>query len=117
MPTMRLLPEILGERREANRVELSLHVPADLVYFEGHFPGLPILPGVVQIDWSIKLARPRLPVRGEFAAAENLKFLSIVAPGARLMLLLDLAADTRLGFNYFFGNKTFSSGTLLFGVP
>jgi hypothetical protein len=33
------------------------------------------------------------------------------------MLLLDLAADTRLGFNYFFGKKKFSSGTLLFGVP
>ena len=117
MPTMRLLPEILGERREANRLELSLRVPADLAYFEGHFPGLPILPGVVQIDWSIKLARSRLSVRGEFAAAENLKFLAIVAPGARLTLLLDLAADTRLGFNYFFEKKKFSSGTLRFGVP
>jgi hypothetical protein len=43
--------------------------------------------------------------------------LSIVAPGARLMLLLDLATDTRLGFNYFYEKKKFSSGTLRFGAP
>src|SRR6267378_5466851 len=101
VPTMRLLPEILGERREANRVELSLHVPADLVYFEGHFPGLPILPGVVQIDWSIRLARARLPVRGGFVAAEQLKFLSIVRPAAHLTLTLELNAEkTRMNFSY-----------------
>jgi 3-hydroxymyristoyl/3-hydroxydecanoyl-(acyl carrier protein) dehydratase len=112
---MRLLPEILGERREADRFELDLRVPADLAYFEGHFPGLPILPGVVQIDWSVRFARERLGLRGDFSAAENLKFLSIVRPDARLTLSLRAETDARLTFSYFAQDKKYSSGTLVFG--
>jgi 3-hydroxymyristoyl/3-hydroxydecanoyl-(acyl carrier protein) dehydratase len=113
---MRLLPEILGEHRQDDRVELDLRVPPDLAYFEGHFPGLPILPGVVQIDWSVRFARDRLGLRGNFAAAENLKFLSIVRPDARLTLTLQAETDVRLAFNYFSQNKKYSSGTLVFGA-
>ena len=114
---MRLLPEILAERSEAHRVEIDLRVPADLAYFPGHFPGLPILPGVVQLHWSVDLARARLALRGEFTGADNLKFLSIVRPEARLTLALELAARTQLRFSYFRGDKKYSSGTLLFALP
>jgi 3-hydroxymyristoyl/3-hydroxydecanoyl-(acyl carrier protein) dehydratase len=113
---MRLLPEILAERRAGNRIELELRVPADLACLAGHFPGLPVLPGVVQIDWSVKLARTRLDLRGEFAAAENLKFLSIVRPEERLSLALELSGGTRLGFSYFRDAKKYSSGTLVFAA-
>jgi 3-hydroxymyristoyl/3-hydroxydecanoyl-(acyl carrier protein) dehydratase len=113
---MRLLPEILAERREGNRIELDLRVPADLACLAGHFPGLPILPGVVQIDWSVHLARTRMDLRGKFAAAENLKFLSIVQPEERLTLALELSVQTRLAFSYFRDAKTYSSGTLVFAV-
>ena len=112
---MRLLPDILEERREPGRVELELRVPAELAYFEGHFPGLPILPGVVQIDWAVRFARERLTLRGGFAAAENLKFLSIVQPEARLKLTLALSGD-RLTFDYSHEKKKCSSGTLVFGA-
>jgi 3-hydroxymyristoyl/3-hydroxydecanoyl-(acyl carrier protein) dehydratase len=113
---MRLLPEILAEQRQDGRVELDLHVPPDLAYFEGHFPGMPILPGVVQIDWSVRFARERLGLRGQFAAAENLKFLSIVRPDTRLTLALQAEKDTRLIFSYFSRDRKYSSGTLVFGA-
>src|SRR5258706_13503042 len=96
----RRLPEILAERAGPGRVELELRVPPELEYFAGHFPGMPILPGVVQIGWSVRLGRARLPVRGAFVAAEQLKFLSIVRPAARLTLTLELNAEqTRLNFS------------------
>jgi 3-hydroxymyristoyl/3-hydroxydecanoyl-(acyl carrier protein) dehydratase len=113
---MRLLPEILAERAAPGRVELDVRVPADLACFAGHFPGLPILPGVVQIDWAVKLARPRLALRGEFAAMEQLKFLSIVMPEARLTLALELAAPDRLAFCYSAGGAKRSSGVVVFAA-
>jgi 3-hydroxymyristoyl/3-hydroxydecanoyl-(acyl carrier protein) dehydratase len=70
----------------------------------------------VQVDWSVRLARPRLALEGEFAGAENLKFVSIVWPRAELTLALELAAHTRLGFRYFQGRKKYSSGTLVFAA-
>jgi 3-hydroxymyristoyl/3-hydroxydecanoyl-(acyl carrier protein) dehydratase len=107
------LPEIIAERREADAVELDLHVPAELPFFRDHFPGLPILPGVVQIDWAVNLGRERLGVRGEFRAAENLKFLAIVQPGARPTLRLALAGG-RLSFSYQAGERKYSAGVLVF---
>jgi len=60
------------QRAAPDGLELDLRVPPDLEYFAGHFPGIPILPGVVQIDWSVRLGRARLPVRGAFVAADEI---------------------------------------------
>jgi 3-hydroxymyristoyl/3-hydroxydecanoyl-(acyl carrier protein) dehydratase len=111
---MRLLPEVLSERSDGARFEIDLRVPVDLACLSGHFPGMPILPGVVQVDWSVRLAQPRLAPQGEFSRAENLKFLSIVWPQAELTLALELASETRLDFRYFSGSRKYSSGTLVF---
>jgi 3-hydroxymyristoyl/3-hydroxydecanoyl-(acyl carrier protein) dehydratase len=114
---MRQLPDILGERAEGGRVEIDLRVPPELDCLAGHFPGRPILPGVVQLDWSVRLARSRLVLQGGFARAENLKFTSVVWPRSELTLGLELASPTRLRFRYFHEQKTYSSGTLVFGGP
>lgn len=113
----RLLPEIVAERAAGpGGVELELRVPPELEHFAGHFPGMPILPGVVQVDWSVRLGRARLPVRGAFVAAEQIKFLSIVKPAAQLTLALQLNADqTRMSFAYAGKDRKYSSGTLVFG--
>lgn len=114
---IRLLPEVLGEHHAPGRVALELRVPEDLCYFDGHFPGLPILPGVVQVDWSVRLARARLPLEGEFSAARNLKFVSLVTPNTRLTLELEVNADhTQLSFAYACGGRKCSGGTLVFGA-
>ena len=117
-PDARLLPDIVAERRDANRVELDLHVPPDLAHFAGHFPGCPILPGVVQMDWAVRLAAPRLRWRGNFSGAENLRFHSLILPDARITLTLTLdATGKRLGFAYASLEKKHSSGTLVFAAP
>jgi 3-hydroxymyristoyl/3-hydroxydecanoyl-(acyl carrier protein) dehydratase len=113
---MPLLPEILAERRDGAKLDLDLRVPPALACFDGHFPGHPVLPGVVQLDWSARYARERLGLRGEFCAAENLKFHALVTPGMRLTLSLELKETGRLGFRLISGSHTHSSGTLVFGA-
>lgn len=92
-------------------------VPEDLAHFAGHFPGMPILPGVVQVDWSVRLSRTRLPMHGRFSGARNLKFSAIVRPAARLTLTLEVSIDgTRLSFLYSRNSQKCSSGVLVFGA-
>lgn len=112
------LPEILDERRDGDRVVLELYVPAELAYFEGHFPGLPVLPGIVQVDWAVKLARGRVEPAGAFRSADNLRFQAIVPPGVPLTLTLELKdGGTRLAFAYASRGRKCSSGILVFDAP
>jgi len=65
-------------------------VPADHPAFAGHFPGQPIVPGVVLVDRAILLAGP-LPGVCRIASA---KFFSPVGPGETLQFTF---ADTAAG--------------------
>jgi 3-hydroxymyristoyl/3-hydroxydecanoyl-(acyl carrier protein) dehydratase len=112
-----LLPEVLAVHRESDaRVVLDLRVPAELAHFEGHFPGLPIVPGVVQIDWAARFALRHLPVEGGFTAMENIKFLALVLPDARVELGLRWdQAKRHLEFMFSSNSRKCSSGRIVFG--
>ncbi|WJF91333.1 AMP-binding protein [Paraburkholderia bonniea] len=81
--------DLLSVCRSAHTLRLELRVPADLVHFAGHFPELPILPGVVQLDWMMRLASEYFDEVHQLAAIERLKFMAPVFPGARLTLQLE----------------------------
>ena len=112
------LPDVLAVRRtpDTDQVNIDLHVPAGLAHFAGHFPGLAILPGVVQIDWAVHFAREHFALDGEFTMLENIKFQAIVLPDARLELLLNWNAENRY-LEFAFSGKTqkYSHGRLVFG--
>jgi len=114
-----LTPERLGERQEDDQWHLELSVPVDLAHFSGHFPQTPVLPGVVQIDWAISLARQlieNLPPR--FQGMEVLKFQQLARPGDRLQLTLRFDAQrSKLHFSYRNGDAPCSSGRILLGAP
>ncbi len=114
----RLLPEVLAVRRSAGNSEqiaLDLLVPADIVHFSGHFPGMAILPGVVQIDWAVRFTREYLMLSGEFSMMENIKFQALVLPDARLELTLTLdAAKGRLEFSFASSQRKHSTGRIVF---
>ena len=111
---MILLPEVLAETASAHRVDIEILVPRELSYFDDHFPGYPLLPGVVQVDWAIRFARSRSIVAGGFSALENLKFLSPILPDTRLVMSLK-SDDNRLDFTYADGKRRYSSGRVVFG--
>lgn len=113
-PTEPLWSEL--ERGEAS-VKLALTVPADLLYFEGHFPGSPILPGVVQLDWAIARGRQYFDMPPVFRDIAMLKFQQIIAPGATVQL--DLAWDSAkssLQFKYLSQAGQHASGRVLFAA-
>lgn len=112
-----LLPERLGTNRDDDHWYLELGVPLDLAHFTGHFPQTPVLPGVVQIDWAIGLARElieNLPPR--FQGMEVLKFQQLARPGDQLHLTLRFDRErSKLHFAYRNGDAPCSSGRILLG--
>jgi len=112
---MNLMPEIIAESRDGETVTFLLRVPPDLAHFAGHFPDLPILPGIVQVDWAVRLARRYLPELESSCDVNNLKFLALVRPDAVLTLRLDYdASQGALQFNYRDEGRTYSSGRIRF---
>jgi len=90
-------------------------VPYDLAIFGGHFPTIPILPGVVQVDWAVNLARTRLQVGGRFKGITATKFRRLVQPGMNLALTLEHRPESReLRFEYLLGTALASTGRVRF---
>jgi 3-hydroxymyristoyl/3-hydroxydecanoyl-(acyl carrier protein) dehydratase len=117
----KLLPEILAVRRriqEMEQVVLDLHIPASIVHFSGHFPGMAVLPGVVQIDWAVHFAREHFALTSKFTMMENIKFQALILPDARLELALlwTDAAKESFEFSFATSQRKYSSGRIVFGA-
>ncbi|WP_266170221.1 acyl-CoA synthetase [Dyella subtropica] len=107
-------PVLLAEHQQDGRHTLSLQLPLDLQYFEGHFPQLPVLPGLVQVAWALELAAPRLGTPTHCRRMEMLKFQQLLRPGDRVELtLMYEAARHRLHFTYQRDGADVSSGRLV----
>ena len=97
--------------------QLTLRVDPELYWFQGHFPEVPILPGVVQLNWARQIARKLWPECHWLAQAsdmEAVKFQQVVRPGDCILLELQLDEQARkLRFSYSEGERKFSSGRLV----
>jgi 3-hydroxymyristoyl/3-hydroxydecanoyl-(acyl carrier protein) dehydratase len=110
-------PVVVDRRIEGLAAEIELVVPHDLRYLEGHFPGLPVVPGVVQIKWVVALAHRYLDVTGGFCGFEALKFQQVLGPGVRATLKLEFVpANGKLRFAFESDHASYSSGRLLLRV-
>jgi 3-hydroxymyristoyl/3-hydroxydecanoyl-(acyl carrier protein) dehydratase len=108
-----MMPEVRSTTRAGNTVTLRLFVPAALELFRGHFPGCPILPGVVQIDWAVRLARMYFDRLSESYGLDSFKCRAPVLPESELTLTL-AHEPGRLRFAYVAGERPMASGTVLF---
>ncbi|MFC3095374.1 hypothetical protein [Alteromonas sediminis] len=108
-------PNIIGTEWGEQSVLLSLNVPADLSWFDGHFPTHKVLPGVVQIDWAGKLAKALFQGASTFSQLSNIKFKSMVMPNTDLSLLLEWDKNKgNVKFHYFNQDESFSTGIVKF---
>ena len=74
-------PTLLSQRQEGDTLVLRLRLDPELVWFAGHFPGAPLLPGVAQLHLAIGYACERWAIDEQFGGLEMLKFQRPLRPG------------------------------------
>lgn len=84
-------PRLLGERREARRLERRLRVPRELAFLDGHYPGRPLVAGVVQLRWVLDAAHALLGAPPRVRGFEGLRFRDVLAPEQELRLWVELS--------------------------
>ena len=95
----------------------ALRVEPDHPAFDGHFPGEPILSGLVQVDWAIRLGREAFGFTGTFRALEHLKFQAPIQPAEPVELRLSWdATQGHLDFLYAGQGGRKSSGIAIFAT-
>lgn len=98
---------------ESQRMTLALWLDPKLLWFQGHFPQAPLLPGVVQIHLAIHYAQQLLGVQGAFAGMEMVKFQQPLRPATMVTLqLLWQPVTGKLHFTYLLGDEPASSGRI-----
>lgn len=110
------LPQLQAVDLCDSQAALQLKVPASLVYFPDHFPGYPILPGVVQIGWAEHFGNLLFPINQPFCRMEVIKFIKPILPDSELTLQLEWKADSsKLHFQFTAHGESYSSGRLVYG--
>ena len=100
-----------------NSVTIEFSVPGSSHYFDGHFPGYPILPAVAQMEIVVRFASRYLKTSIALSEIRRVKFPNIVRPFTPLLLKLSKIDDT-ITFNISSrdGKTVYSTGTVAVGT-
>jgi acyl-coenzyme A synthetase/AMP-(fatty) acid ligase len=110
-------PEVRAVRSLTEGIELDLFISPDIACLEGHFPQVPIVPGVAQIDWAVKLAQRHLNCPIESAQTFRVKFRRPTVPNTIVVLALRHDGPwNRLNFEYSLGSEVLSRGSIFMDV-
>ncbi len=88
-------------------------VPLDHPAFAGHFPGTPILPGVVLLDTVLSCIAKARSITLERCEISSVKFLSPAQPGDELEIQHSLAANGSIRFDITVGQRKIASGSIV----
>jgi 3-hydroxymyristoyl/3-hydroxydecanoyl-(acyl carrier protein) dehydratase len=89
-------------------------IPVDAPYFAGHFPGDPLVPGVVILERVIEEISRRAGAPQWAERLEAVKFLAPLRPGDELSIDLESAADaTTVRFECRSGVRSVAQGLIV----
>ena len=91
-------------------------VPLDHPAFAGHFPGTPILPGVVLLDVAMKIIAENSGITLELCEISSVKFLSPASPGDELLIQHTVSASGSIRFDILAGARKIASGSITPGA-
>ena len=94
-----MIDEVVALDRAAGRIEAIARVPLESPVFEGHFPGHPLVPGVLLTETMAQASGYLVLAHLDFAqmpflmAVDKARFRSFVGPGATLQVTASLEHD------------------------
>lgn len=95
-----------------NRQRVSLRIAADHPALAGHFPGFPIVPGVVLLDETLHAIEQALATEALPWHIGNVKFHHVVRAGEELLLDFESQADQQVHFELHASQVLVASGIL-----
>ena len=110
------LPEVVSCVKSSGAFDICLDMQAELIWFPGHFPGTPVLPGIVQLHWAAIAARCLYGLDDAPRAVSRLKFKKVLLPPRQLLLRLEPGKPGEIHFTFASGGHQHSLGTLIFSV-
>jgi acyl-coenzyme A synthetase/AMP-(fatty) acid ligase/3-hydroxymyristoyl/3-hydroxydecanoyl-(acyl carrier protein) dehydratase len=87
-------PDVLAASRTDTRCVRRWRVPEALAWCEGHFPELAVVPGFVQLDWVVDVARSFAGRAATLQGVDALKFRELLRPGDVVELHAEWTAAT-----------------------
>lgn len=93
---------------------LALNVAKDHPAYAGHFPGQPILPGVVLLDETLRALATALGLPAASTHIQSAKFLSPVLPGEPLQLGYAATPAGAFRFELTASGRAVANGVLTF---
>jgi len=81
-------------------------------FFEGHFPGMPVLPGVMQVQLARELAEKSFGCGPVLRAVRKMKFARMILPGDKVELEVEDVGGGTIAYVFTKGGSPCSSGLL-----
>ena len=88
-------------------------VPLDHPAFAGHFPGTPILPGVVLLDTALHAIADTTGIALDLCEISSVKFLSPASRGDELVIQHTISASGTIRFDIVAGMRKIASGSIV----
>lgn len=97
------------------KIVSALSIRVDHPSFAGHFPGNPIVPGVVLLDKALAVIGEAVGKDLSACRINAVKFLSPVKPGEALMVEHEAGAEDTIRFDITAADRKIATGSLRTG--
>ena len=96
--------------------QTALPIDFDHPAFAGHFPGNPIVPGVVLLDEALQAIAGITGLPLSTCELRSVKFLSPLTPGVAVVMLSEVLANGSIRFDILADQRKVATGSVMLGA-
>jgi 3-hydroxymyristoyl/3-hydroxydecanoyl-(acyl carrier protein) dehydratase len=79
----------IQKRPEGDSLSADVHVPGNSAWFDGHFPGAPVLPGIAQLAMVFDLLRQTFQDPVRVKEVSRVRFKQMIMPEDHLVVVAE----------------------------